>query len=644
MNNLQYPRRWWSACKVRGRAALVVLGAAMLAACGSGGVMSGTSPAGMSAPTSCTTNCGAAVVSLTDAPGDFLSYIVNVVSLQLTRSDGTVVQTIPVTTKVDFAQLVNLSEIVSTSQIPAGSYTSASMTLDYGSATIVVDNGTTGVTIAAGNIIDGSTSKPLQSPNTTQMTVSLTLPSNAPLVITPGKIAHLALDFNLAASNAITPPATDPTTVTVNPVLTGSLVPDATKQSRVRGALVSTDTSANSFVVNVEPFENESGDDGQFTVQTTSATTFAINGTSYTRSAGLTALASLAAGTMTAAYGTFDVSTKTFTASSVLAGSSVVGTKTDGVKGTVLARSGNTLTIANGLEEHAGMDDMGYVRKITATIGAATTVSELGQSGTFTVQDISVGQRIQLSGTLGTDSSGNKTIDATAGGALLMPTALAGTVSSTAANVVTLALQSLDGQAPAAFDFTGTGMTNAQDAAAAAYTVAVPAALSTGSLAAGVPVRFVGFVAPFGSAPPDFNAITVVNFANTKAELDVRWAPPGVAAPFATLTSTQILISQATLTASAEHELLVAFTKIDPSSLAAGLSIVPDMSATNVGFAIAHRASDKSDSYTTFNDFVTALTTDLNGTTAALGVEAVGPYDSTTGVLSVDRMVVILND
>ncbi len=177
MNNLHHSRRWWSACKARSRAALVALGAATLAACGSGGGLSGASPGGIAAPTSCSANCGAAVVSLTDAPGDFLSYIVKVVSLQLTRSDGTVVQTIPVATTVDFAQLVNLSEIVSSSQIPAGNYTSASMTLDYASATIVVDNGTTGVTIAAGSIMDGSTSppKPLQAPNS-QMTVSLTLP------------------------------------------------------------------------------------------------------------------------------------------------------------------------------------------------------------------------------------------------------------------------------------------------------------------------------------------------------------------------------------------------------------------------------------------------------------------------------------
>src|SRR5580658_757969 len=148
---------------LRMRRMLVLIGVWALAACGgSGAGMSSMNSPGtsQSAPQACT-NCGTAMVSLTDAPGDFISYMVNVVSLQLTRSDGTVVETLPVTTKVDFAQLVNLSEIISADQIPEGSYVSAAMTLDFSTATIVVDNGTAGVTIAPANVINGATSLPL---------------------------------------------------------------------------------------------------------------------------------------------------------------------------------------------------------------------------------------------------------------------------------------------------------------------------------------------------------------------------------------------------------------------------------------------------------------------------------------------------
>lgn len=645
MNDSQISRAGWRRLIKNARLALAALGATALAACGGSGTAGVTAPGGVSSPTSCTANCGGAVVTLTDAPGDFLSYIVKVVSLQLTRSDGTVVQTLPVTTTVDFSQLVNLSEIVSAAQIPAGRYLSASITLDYAGATIVVDNGTGGVAIAAGNIIDGVTSQALAAPNPTQMTLSLTLPSSAPFVVTPGTVANLALDFNLAASNTIAPSATAPTTVTVSPALAGSLVPDATKQIRVRGALASTDTTAGTFVLNVHPFDDDSGDSGQYTVGTAATTTYTINGTGYTGAAGLTQLAGLATGTMIAAYGSLDRTTMTFTAANVVAGSSVAGTKQDSVAGAVLSRSGNTLTIANGISMRADVyGEMNFVRKLTATVGAGTTVTESGQAGSFTIQDISVGQKVQLSGTLGTDSSGNPTFDATTGSALLIPTLVTGTVAGNAAGTVTIALQALAGQSPSAFTFAGTGATSAQDASASAYTVAVPAALAGSPLMNGTPVSFTGFVAPFGSAPPDFNAVTSLNFANTKAELEMHWATPGETTPFSTLTGSQITVDQAMLTATDEFFMNVAFNRIALTSLTSGLNFVPDAAAVNPQFVIVHRMSQKSESFTTFNDFVTALTTDLNGTVAAVGMAVAGPYAASTSTVSVDQMIVMLND
>ena len=45
--------------------------------------------------TMATASTGQAMVSLTDAAGDFLTYAVDVQSLTLTRRDGTVVETLP---------------------------------------------------------------------------------------------------------------------------------------------------------------------------------------------------------------------------------------------------------------------------------------------------------------------------------------------------------------------------------------------------------------------------------------------------------------------------------------------------------------------------------------------------------------------
>ena len=294
-------------------------------------------------------------------------------------------------------------------------------------------------------------------------------------------------------------------------------------------------------------------------------------------------------------------------------------------------------------EEPNQNEDEDYVTQATVAVGANTMVSEDGQTGTFTIQDISVGQHLQLSGTLGKDSSGNTTLDATAGSARLMLTAVKGIVTSTAANLVTLNLNSIDGQAPSRLNFAGTGMSTAQDATAAAYSVGVPGALSTTTLSSGVPVQFHGFVAPFGQAPPDFNASTLLSYADTRALLDLDWAPPGTTAPFATLSSTQLIINQAMLKLSAEHVIRIGFATVDPSSLSTGLTLVPDPSAAPLRLAIAHSKSWTSENFATFGDFVAALQMELNGTNAVVRLDATGHYDP-GGTLSVDQMIVVFND
>ena len=87
---------------------------------------------------------GAAMVTLQDAAGDFQSYTVDVVSIKLTKASGAAVETVPATTRVDFEQLVDLSELISAGQIPAGEYVGATITLDYSNANIVAEDATGG--------------------------------------------------------------------------------------------------------------------------------------------------------------------------------------------------------------------------------------------------------------------------------------------------------------------------------------------------------------------------------------------------------------------------------------------------------------------------------------------------------------------
>jgi Domain of unknown function (DUF4382) len=674
-------------------AALGMSGALLLTGCSGGSGSGGGSNS--SAPTSQT---GMAMVTLTDDPGDFLSYEVTVESLQLTRSDGTVVETVPNATQVDFAQLVNISEIISAEQIPSGSYTAVTLTLNYvatsttPAANIVVDNGTmSGVTVPGGQIVKFGSAPP-DGTQVKTLAMTLQLPSGSPLVITPGTIANLALDFNLTATNmAVNYPGLTPVTswssanssnlaVEVSPVLQASLTPDTTKQIRVRGPLASVNPTNDSYTIDVRSFFDNSGSQGTFTVNVTTTgstpTTFLINGTSYTGSAGLTALGALVSTTpptLTVAYGSFDISTHTFTASEVLAGSSVAGGNLDSVEGTVIARTNTpmsgtgaaTLMVSRGRIFRAGQGGFApsFGRTITVDIDNSTTVTEDGRTGPFTIANISVGQHLQVFGKY-SNSSGTPTLDATVAGgnAQLAFTGLWGlfesSTSVSAGNVVTLNLQSLDGLPPSAFNFAGTGISG-EDATASSYTVEVPAALTVPMWSAGAPAAFAGFVSPFGTADgtivPDFGAGTLGNYTNTDAILLVGWMPPGTADPFTmfTMTSTDLVMSESTLAGANFYRFNLGPESIAASSLTSDLTLSADTSTTAMTqFGIVHVMSHTIDTYSSFSgspsSLVATLYGDLNpssGTApSVLGVFAVGPYDGASSDLSVDRLFVALSD
>lgn len=162
------------------------------------------------------------------------------------------------------------------------------------------------------------------------------------LVITAARAARLAFDFNLAASNTVDLTAG---TVQVSPTLVASVVPSDTKQMRVRGSLSSVAAAQNDFVLNVQPFRDTTATAGTVTVQVAATTTYQINGSAYAGAAGLTALAALPAGTMIAAFGTLQSGSGMFTATAILAGTSLENPAQDQISGTVIARTSATLTV-----------------------------------------------------------------------------------------------------------------------------------------------------------------------------------------------------------------------------------------------------------------------------------------------------------
>lgn len=195
----------------------------VMCGCNSGAGGGGANPAGAPAP-------GGALVSLTDAPGHFLRYLVTVVAVRLTRADGTVIHTVPTATRLDLAQPVRLADVVNSLEIPSGAYVAAALTVDYSRASIVVDNGAGGLTVAPAHVVDAASLTPVTISNR-QATVDVRWAAGTPLIIEPNNTPQAELAFNLAASNSVAPAVIDATTaasrvrVAVKPGLTARLIP-----------------------------------------------------------------------------------------------------------------------------------------------------------------------------------------------------------------------------------------------------------------------------------------------------------------------------------------------------------------------------------------------------------------------------------
>jgi hypothetical protein len=447
-----------------------------------------------------------AMMTMTDAAGDFLAYQVNLVSLQLKKSDGTLVETLPAATTVDFTQLVDLTEVISARQIPPGDYVAAQVTVDFTNAMIMVDDGT-------GN---GVAVKPVDASGAAlgQLQLMVQLDNKNDLQINAAKVSRIAFDFNLLASNRVDLTAK---TDTVSPTLVASVVPIDNKPVRARGAIAAVDTANSDFTVNVDPFHNHDGDkNSPLVIHTTDSTTFEINGQPFAGTAGLTQLAALPAGSFAVAFGTVQSSDQSFNATSVVAGSSAEGGGFDHVAGNVVARTGNTLTIHGArMDDRNGDGDDFINNSMTVTVADATAVTAEGQSAATPAHgtaEISVGSLIDAFGNASKDSSGKITLDASAGRVRLDLTHVQGALKGSATGNITLNLKTIDRQPISLFDFKGTGSASGADSNPTEYVVNT-GALNVSSLSLSQLIVSIGFVNPFGASPPDFKAVTVAALA-----------------------------------------------------------------------------------------------------------------------------------
>ncbi len=571
-----------------------------------------------------TPDTGEVVVGITDAAGDFVRYELDVVSLALTRANGTEVETIPLETRIDFADLTDLTEFLTAATVPSGSYVAGSLRVDYTDATIWVE-GEDGEPVEA-RAVDGD-GQPLGA-----LDLAVHLSDRNRLVVAPGIPAHMTLDFDLAATHEVDLGAVPPQ-VTVDPVLVADVDLERPKPHRVRGPLVETDEDTQTFVIAIRPHWFRNPDLGRLLVSTTAETVYEVDGVSARGDAGFDLLAGKPSGTAVVAVGDLDPTSRSFRASEVYAGSSVPGGELDVFTGVVMARSGDTLTVDGATLDRDGALYLG--RTVTVPLAEGTRVTRQGDpDGGHGSGEISVGQRVRVFGTYdpATDTLTPSLVR-------LLITRIAGTVaevtpaSGETDGELVLALQHIQGRSPNRFSFDGTGATTEDDADPLAYQTNT-GPLSLASVDVADPVRVFGFVTPFGAAPPDFDAVSVADASGAVARMRVVWMEPDSGA----------------LTAGAD-DLVLDLTHAGPlhhvfrNGIASELSpdpapvVAPEHPDRGV-FAL--KRGRPTTVYTRFADFSAALQSALDDGASPTFLGALGAFDQATQAFTARRIVVRL--
>lgn len=614
-----------------------------LSACG-GGASNG-SPAEPPVAASCDPanpatagECGTLLIGLTDADGDFLSYSVDVLSLELEKADGAVIEVMPSSTRIDFAQYVDLMEFVSVATVPPGVYVAGTVRLDYANAEVFVE---------AGGFAKQATVADTEGNPLGQTELTIKLADRNQLFINRATTSLLTIDFDLAASHAVDVAPT-PAIAIAEPFIVAELDPVDTKEIRVRGLFVEANEAEMYYVVAVRPFHHQSGEFGRMKVFLTEDSDCEVNESEFSGVECLRALEAAGRGTLTVAQGTLNVADRQFVASMILAGTSVPGNGMDAAKGNVIARMDNELMVRGGAIILTDAAASIFRDDVTVTIGPNTKVYKTYPFNRpdvaiadrlLDISAISVGQVVTVRGTVTVNDESGVHIDATEGAVVLHVTKLTGIVKSIMPGQVDIDLSSLGGRRPAIYDFTCTGGCDpAMDADPDNYEVATGNLLLEAT-AAGQPVSAWGFVHEWMGAPPDFEGRTIVDYSDVLSALGIGWGPEGTTAPFLMMNESGLLLDNSNADIGERHFIKQGPVLIDLTALDSDTLIAPRETGRKL-FVI--KTIDSLQLYADWNDFVAELTLSLNGVNSTKSMYAWGLYDADTNVFTAYKLYVYI--
>ena len=197
------------------------------------------------------------------------------------------------------------------------------------------------------------------------------------------------------------------------------------------------------------------------------------------------------------------------------------------------------------------------------------------------------------------------------------------------AGTLTLQLRAIDRLGIAMFDFAGTGAATASDADPNNYEVQT-GNLSLANLSPGEAANVIGFVTPFGSAPPDFVGATVVDHLDLPSTLGIGWGSAGTTAPFVSMSATGLVIDITNKSIGDRHFIQSGMQRLDILTLASSPTIAPSTDRGMYGVWEPGHV----ELFEHFADFETKLAARLGAGDALTSLTAFGAYDAGSNVLT----------
>jgi hypothetical protein len=330
-------------------------------------------------------------------------------------------------------------------------------------------------------------------------------------------------------------------------------------------------------------------------------------------------------------FGEHDPAVLGIRASDVYAGTGTWNGGTDIVEGHVIDRSGaagsDPVLTVRGRSSNAAHTIFQYNATFTVNASLASTkVVRPAKALAYSTDDLGVGQRVRIFGTL----SGT-TMDATANSDVIreQQTRVFGDANGAiAAGTLTMNLNRVDARPEGQFTWADGGTTPPDPSA---FTVDAGTLGNGLDVVAGTPVMARGFFSAVNDNNQDLGATSLSNLALAPSHLFVKNLPGGFTV--AALTSPTSIEIDITGTATTGERAIINFGFAGPENLPSSPAptIVP---ATSTGlYGIHDKATGSYTLYLHFDDFSAALGTALGGGATLRQIGALGIYDPATNAI-----------